>query len=109
MPAQILDQVLVIHARPTANIGLDVSIDSSERTDHIRFPNEPVQATGGHEGRMVSRDMAHNTVLHAVADVSFRRPGNAVVMKVEILEAVRSPTQHIGFDLIDRVPPWSGQ
>src|SRR5208337_5562035 len=54
---------------------------------------------------MVSTGIAHHTVLHAIAQRSLRGSGGAEMDEREILEATRLPSQHVRFNLVNRVPP----
>src|SRR5579883_438205 len=53
---------------------------------------------------MVSRDIARDSMLHAVPHGAIRRSGEPVMQKPTVVEALSRPAESVSLHLVDRIP-----
>jgi hypothetical protein len=86
------------------NVGFEESPSNGKRAEQIRLSKDPMHATCKDEKRMIPARITRQTVLHQIAHMSARGSGKAKMEEREIFESPGFPSQHVGFNLVNRVP-----
>ena len=89
------------------NVGFGESPSNGKRAEEIGLSKDPIHAACKDEERVISTRITHQTVLHQIAHMPVRGSGGAKVDELEVLEAVGFPSQHVRFNLVNRVPSCS--
>jgi hypothetical protein len=103
--SHVIDQGSILYFRASLKVCGRISAKESGGSDDIRPLNRSFEAFDQHEERVIARKILGLTVLHSVPPGSICRTGGPAMQGFDVGEIASSPSQHVGFDLIDRVPP----